>query len=74
MFEHLPSRPSPCVWRNLAAFVDPNAANLTEIEKLVDSVNPRSVVETLLPLAEARRAQELNQSGHTRGKIVLRVV
>jgi NADPH:quinone reductase-like Zn-dependent oxidoreductase len=74
MFEHLPSQPSPCVWLNLAAFVDPSAANLTEIEKLVNSVILRPVVETLLPLAEARRAQELNQSGHTRGEIVLRVV
>jgi hypothetical protein len=27
----------------------------------------------VLPLAEARKAQELSQSGHARGKIVLRV-
>ncbi len=30
-------------------------------------------VETVLPLSEARRAQELSQKGHTTGKIVLRV-
>ena len=33
-----------------------------------------TVVETVLPLAEARRAHELSQSGHARGKIVLKVV
>ena len=32
------------------------------------------VIDRILPLSEARRAQELSQSGHTRGKIVLRVV
>jgi hypothetical protein len=31
-------------------------------------------VTTISALAEARRAQELNEAGHTRGKIVLRVV
>jgi len=31
-----------------------------------------TVVETVLPLAEARRAHELSQSGHARGKIVLK--
>jgi len=30
-------------------------------------------VETILPLSEARKAQELSQSGHARGKIVLTV-
>jgi NADPH:quinone reductase-like Zn-dependent oxidoreductase len=54
-------------------FVQPNAAELTEIATLVDSGKVRPVVETVLPLSEARRAQELNQAGHTRGKIVLRV-
>jgi hypothetical protein len=30
-------------------------------------------IESILPLSEARKAQELSQSGHTQGKIVLRV-
>jgi NADPH:quinone reductase-like Zn-dependent oxidoreductase len=30
-------------------------------------------IETVLPLQEARRAQELSQSGHAGGKIVLKV-
>lgn len=55
-------------------FVQPNVEQLTEIAKLVDSGKLRPVVETVLPLAEARRAHELSQTGHTRGKIVLRVI
>ena len=31
------------------------------------------IFEEVLPLADARRAHELSQTGHTRGKIVLRV-
>ena len=31
------------------------------------------MVDRILPLLEARRAHELSQSDHTRGKIVLRV-
>jgi NADPH:quinone reductase-like Zn-dependent oxidoreductase len=54
-------------------FVQPNAAELAEIATLIDSGKLKPVVETVLPLSEARRAQELNQAGHTRGKIVLRV-
>jgi NADPH:quinone reductase-like Zn-dependent oxidoreductase len=54
-------------------FVQPNAAELAEIATLIDSGKLRPVVETVLRLPEARRAQELNQAGHTRGKIVLRV-
>jgi len=54
-------------------FVQPNASQLTEIAKLVDSGKLKPVVETVLPLAEARRAQEQSEAGHTRGKIVLKV-
>jgi NADPH:quinone reductase-like Zn-dependent oxidoreductase len=54
-------------------FVQPNASQLSEIAKLVDSGKLKPVVETVLPLSEARRAQELNETGHTRGKIVLKV-
>jgi len=60
--------------RQASVFVQPSAGQLEEIAKLVDSGKVRAVVETVLPLSEARRAQELSQTGHTRGKIVLRVV
>ena len=59
--------------RQAYTFVQPNAAQLVEIAKLADSGKLRPVVETVLPLSEARRAQELSQAGHVRGKIVLRV-
>ena len=51
-----------------------NAESLDEITKLVDSGKLKAVVDTVLPLSEARRAQVLIQGGHTRGKIALRVV
>lgn len=40
---------------------------------LVDSGKLKAIVETIVPLSEARRAQELSQTGHARGKIVLKV-
>lgn len=46
---------------------------LTQIAKLVASGRVKVSVETILPLREARKAQELSQSGHARGKIVLLV-
>lgn len=51
-----------------------NAAQLTEIAKLVDAGHVKPTIDTVLPLEEARKAHELSQQGHTRGKIVLRVV
>jgi len=50
----------------------PSSSNLAEIAKLIDSGKVETVVETVLPLAEARRAHELSESGHARGKIVLK--
>ena len=60
--------------RQASVFVQPSATQLTELTKLVESGKLRPVVETVLPLSEARHAHELSQTGHTRGKIVLRVV
>jgi NADPH:quinone reductase-like Zn-dependent oxidoreductase len=51
----------------------PNGAALAEIAKIVDSGKLAPVIDRILPLSEARRALELSQSGHTHGKIVLRV-
>jgi len=51
----------------------PNGGQLAEIAKIIDSGKLAPVTDRILPLSEARRAQELSQSGHTRGKIVLRV-
>jgi NADPH:quinone reductase-like Zn-dependent oxidoreductase len=58
-----------------AAFVagHPSGAQLAEIAKLIDSGELKLTIDRILPLSEVRRAHELSQSGHTRGKIVLRV-
>ena len=59
-----------------AAFVagHPSGAQLTEIAKLIDSGEMKPVIDRILPLSEVRRAHELSQSGHTHGKIALRVI
>jgi NADPH:quinone reductase-like Zn-dependent oxidoreductase len=50
-----------------------SSSDLAEIAKLIDDGKVKPVVETVLPLAEARRAHELSETGHARGKIVLKV-
>jgi NADPH:quinone reductase-like Zn-dependent oxidoreductase len=59
--------------RQAHVFVRPSAEQLEEIARLVDSGELKAVVESVLPLEGARRAHELSQTGHVRGKIVLRV-
>ena len=53
--------------------VQPDGAQLSTIAKLIDSAKLRPMIDRILPLSEARRAHELSQNGHVRGKIVLRV-
>ena len=60
--------------RQAYVFVQPNAAELAEIARLVDAGRVKPFVQTVLPLSEARKAHELSETGHTRGKIVLKVV
>ena len=60
--------------RAVHTFVQANAEQLSEIAKLVDSGKLKITIEKVFPLAEARAAQELSAQGHTRGKIVLRVI
>ena len=55
-------------------FVQSNSAQLVELAKLVDSGKLKPIIEKVYPLSEARAAQESNAKGHTRGKLVLRVV
>lgn len=50
-----------------------DAGQLMQIARLIDAGEIRPVVETVLTLAEARKAHELSQRGHVRGKIVLRI-
>src|SRR6476660_113560 len=51
----------------------PNGAQLAEIAKIIEAGKLAPVIDRILPLSEVRRAHELSQSGHTHGKIVLRV-
>jgi NADPH:quinone reductase-like Zn-dependent oxidoreductase len=51
----------------------PSSSQLSEIAKLVDAGKLKPVVETVLPLSDARRAHELNETGHATGKTVLKV-
>ena len=60
--------------RQAFVFTQPNAGQLAEIAKLVDAEKLKVIVETVLPLSDATRGQELSERGHGRGKIVLRVV
>jgi len=56
--------------RGAFVWTQPNGKELAEI---ADSGNVKVVLDRILPLSEARRAHELSQNGHARGKIVLRV-
>jgi NADPH:quinone reductase-like Zn-dependent oxidoreductase len=59
--------------RGEALSVDPNSEELTEIGKLIDEKKIKVVVSQTFPLSEAKKAQEQVATGHTRGKIVLKV-
>ena len=47
---------------------------LKQIASLADSGAIKPMLDTVLPLAEARRAHELGETSRTRGKIVLAAV
>jgi len=54
--------------------VEPNREQLIQIGALIDAGQIRPIIDTVLPLDQARQAYEQGAKGHTRGKIVLRVV
>src|SRR5438270_13576085 len=51
--------------------MSPKSEQLARIADLVASGDVRVELSEVLPISEVRRAHELNESGHTRGKIVL---
>jgi NADPH:quinone reductase-like Zn-dependent oxidoreductase len=51
----------------------PDGSELAQIAAIIDEKHIKPVVTAVLPLADARKAQEMSESRHTRGKIVLRV-
>lgn len=59
--------------RGAAISVHPDAEDLAEIARLIDSGKIKPVVTEVLPLSEAIAAQRQAETHHTRGKLVLRV-
>lgn len=55
-------------------YCKPNAEELTAISELVDEGRLKAHVSTVLPLAEVKKALQLSEGGHTRGKIVLQIL
>jgi NADPH:quinone reductase-like Zn-dependent oxidoreductase len=59
--------------RGASLGVEPDSNELTEIGKLIDEKKIKVIVSQTFPLSEAIKAQEQIATGHTRGKIVLKV-
>jgi NADPH:quinone reductase-like Zn-dependent oxidoreductase len=59
--------------RGLIVYQKGNSEQLAAIADLVAKEKVKVNVETVLPLQEARKAQEISKSGHSAGKIVLEV-
>src|SRR5438132_13797180 len=59
--------------RGSALGVEPNSAELADIGKLIDEKKIKIIVSQTFPLADAAKAEEQADTGHTRGKIVLKV-
>ena len=59
--------------RGASLSVKPDSNELAEIGKLIDENQIKAVVSQTFPLADAAKAQEQVATGHTRGKIVLKI-
>ena len=59
--------------RGASLGVEPNSKELADIGKLIDENKIKVIVSQTFPLADAVKAQEQIATGHTRGKIVLKV-
>jgi NADPH:quinone reductase-like Zn-dependent oxidoreductase len=52
----------------------PIGKTLTEVAGLVASGHIKPIVSAVLPLSETRKAHEMIEGKHTRGKVVLQVM
>ncbi len=59
--------------RGASLSADPNSNELAEIGNLIDQKKIKVIVSQVFPMSEARKAHEQVATGHTRGKIVLKV-
>jgi NADPH:quinone reductase-like Zn-dependent oxidoreductase len=60
--------------RATGVWAQTNVRHLQELATLIDSQQLRPAVSRILPLAQAKKAHELSEAGHVRGKIVLDVI
>lgn len=60
-------------YRAAYVFLEPSGKRQQEITKWVDQGAIRPVISGVFPLEEARRAHEMSEGHHVRGKLVLRV-
>lgn len=54
--------------------MNPNSKDLSELAKLFEEKILKLRKAEVLPLAEAQRAQDLNQKGHSKGRIILKMM
>jgi NADPH:quinone reductase-like Zn-dependent oxidoreductase len=59
--------------RGTAILVKPSGEQLADLAQLIDAGKIKPIISQTLPLAEAAKAHQAIETGHTRGKIVLRV-
>lgn len=59
--------------RGAFVFIHPSGPQLSAVAQLIDDGRMKPIIHAVLPLSEARQAHAISQSGHARGKIVLRV-
>lgn len=60
--------------RATAVWAQTNVRHLQELATLIDGHLLRPAVSRILPLSQARKAHELMEAGHLRGKLVLDVI
>lgn len=53
--------------------VQPNSAELAQIGKMIEDKTIKVIISQVFPLSDAAKAQAQAETGHTRGKIVLKV-
>jgi NADPH:quinone reductase-like Zn-dependent oxidoreductase len=59
--------------RGAGIMATPDTNMLGELSRLVETKKLKPIVTKTFPLADAAKAHEAIETGHTRGKIVLRV-
>lgn len=62
------------VRQHFVASTPPIGETLTEVAGLIDNGHIKATVSTVMPLQDVRKAHELIETKHSRGKIVLQVI